>query len=145
MAEIDLSGKHGKGLKVILDDEDYEKYKHKKWHLLADRYAANGHDYLHRLIMNAPKGMVVDHRNHNTLDCRKSNLRVVTQDENCKNVKSPGYYFEKWYSRWHVEYKKVNFGRYKTEAEAKRAIRLARSGLSREAVKKKVEAEFNYV
>lgn len=145
MAEIELSGKHGKGLKVILDDDDYEKYKDTKWHLLDNSYAANGHEYLHRLIMKAPKGKVVDHKNHNTLDCRKKNLRVVTQAENCRNVKSPGYYFEKWCNKWHVEYRKVNFGRYNTEDEAKRAIRLARSGLDKDAVKQKIRAEFGYV
>jgi len=142
MAKIKLSGKNGKGLEVLLDPEDYEKFKNKKWHLLAGRYAANGHDYLHRLIMSAPKGMVVDHRNHNTLDCRKKNLRIVTQTENCHNTKIKGYYFEKWCNKWHVEYRKVNFGRYKTEKEAQRAIRLARSGLSKEIVKQKVKEEF---
>lgn len=145
MKEIELSGKRGKGLKVMLDDEDYFRFKDKKWHLLANRYAANGHDYLHRLIMNAPEGKVVDHLNHNTLDCRKKNLRIVSQTENCKNTRSPGYYFEKWIGMWHVEYKKVNFGRYRTEAQARRAIRLARSGLSREAVKNKVRMEFESV
>lgn len=142
MAEIKLSGKHGRGLSVILDDDDYERFKDMKWHLLVGRYAANGHDYLHRLIMKAPKGMDVDHLNHNTLDCRKKNLRVVSHTENCRNTKSPGYYYEKWCDRWHVEYRKVNYGRYKTEREAKRAIRLARSGLSRELVKQKVKLEF---
>lgn len=145
MAKIKLTGKHGKGLEVILDDDDYEKFKNKKWHLLDGRYAANGHSYLHRLIMNAPKGKVVDHLNHNTLDCRKKNLRVVSQTENCQNVKSPGYYFDKFTNTWHVEYKKVNFGRYKTENEAKRAVRLARSGLTRNLVKQKIKAEFENV
>lgn len=142
MAEIELSGKYGKGLKVILDEDDYLKYKDRSWHLLVGRYAANGHDYLHRLIMNAPKGMVVDHRNHNTLDCRKKNLRVVSQIENCRNTKSLGYYFENWSGKFHVEYRGVNFGRFKSEAEAKRAIRLARSGLSRDRVKQKIALEF---
>ena len=145
IAKIKLSGKYGKGLEVILDAEDYEKFKDKKWHLLDGRYAANGHEYLHRLIMNAPKGKVIDHINHNTLDCRKKNLRIVSQIENCKNTKTPGYYFEKWCNKWHVEYKKVNFGRYKTEAEAKRAIRLARSGMTKDEVKKKIQKEFWHV
>ena len=145
MKKIPLSGKYGKGLAVIVDDEDYEKFCHKKWHLLVGRYAANGHDYLHRLIMNPPKGKVVDHLNHNTLDCRRKNMRVVTQAENCNNTNTPGYYFEKWCNLWHVEYRKVNFGRYKTEEEAKRAIRLARSGMDRDAVKDKVKKEFSSV
>ena len=145
MKKIELSGKRGKGLYVILDDEDFEKFKNKNCYLLARRYAATNNQYLHRLIMNAPKGKVVDHLNHNTLDCRKKNLRVVTQAENCKNTKSPGYYFEKTCNKWHVEYKKVNFGRYNTESEAKRAIRLARSGLSRDIVKQKIKREFSYV
>lgn len=145
MKTIALSGKHGEGLEVIVDDDDYEKYKDRKWHLLDGRYAANGHSYLHRLVMNAPKGKVVDHLNHNTLDCRKRNLRIVSQPENCKNTKRPGYYFEKWCNLWHVEYRKINFGRYKTEEEARRAIRLARSGLPKDIVKQKVKKEFGNV
>ena len=42
---------------------------------------------LHRFIMNAPKGKVVDHINHDTLDCRKSNLRICTQSQNKMNTR----------------------------------------------------------
>lgn len=37
---------------------------------------------LHRLIMKATSKMKVDHINHNTLDNRKSNLRLCTENQN---------------------------------------------------------------
>lgn len=43
---------------------------------------------LHRVIMNAPKGLQVDHINGDTLDNRGSNLRVVTSAQNCQNRKA---------------------------------------------------------
>lgn len=60
---------------------------------------------LHRWIMNCPKGLQVDHINRNTLDNRKSNLRIVTSRENNmnkrNNSKVPGV-------RWHTQGKKWN-------------------------------------
>jgi hypothetical protein len=43
---------------------------------------------LARTIMNAQKGDVVDHKNHNTLDNRKINLRVTNTAKNTKHRKS---------------------------------------------------------
>lgn len=42
--------------------------------------------YMHRLIMNAPKGLYVDHINRNGLDNRRENLRVTTQSVNIANA-----------------------------------------------------------
>lgn len=41
--------------------------------------------YLHRVITGCPEGLVVDHKNGNGLDNRKSNLRVCTQQDNVLN------------------------------------------------------------
>lgn len=41
---------------------------------------------LHRFVMGAPKGRVVDHLNGEKLDCRRRNLRVCTQAENMMNT-----------------------------------------------------------
>lgn len=40
---------------------------------------------LHRLILNAPNGIEVDHINHDTLDNRRCNLRLSLNNENHLN------------------------------------------------------------
>lgn len=41
---------------------------------------------IHRLILNCPNNMDVDHINHNTFDNRKENLRIVTRSQNNMNM-----------------------------------------------------------
>ena len=69
---------------AIVDLEDYEKVKDFKWHYNKG-YAAKKSTLMHRLIMNAPKDMQVDHINTIRNDNRKSNLRLCTISQNAHN------------------------------------------------------------
>lgn len=46
---------------------------------------------MHRLLMGSPKGFVVDHRNGDTLDNRRENLRLASVRQNCQNTKKPAH------------------------------------------------------
>lgn len=142
MKEIILSGKNGKGKSVKVDDDDYKKYNHLVWHLSDTGYAVkkyNGETIrLHRLIVNCPEGMVVDHLNGNKLDNRKCNLRVCTQLENSKNRhNTKGYCYDKSKKKYIVRYNRKYYGRYNTEEEAKRAYKLACSGVEYQTARRK--------
>jgi hypothetical protein len=75
---------------AIVDVENYEKLSQYDWHLwesgsynqYAIRYEEGKSLKIHRVIMNAPVGLVVDHKNGNGLDNRKTNLRITTQAQN---------------------------------------------------------------
>ncbi len=77
---------------AIVDAEDYDRLAQHKWCAVKGRdtfYAQRFKDGkivgMHREIMRAPKGMMCDHRNHNGLDNRKSNLRLCTSAQNQYN------------------------------------------------------------
>ena len=84
---IPLSGYRGTGKFVIIDDEDYDLVKNKKWYIDMNGYAIDNIDRvrMHRIIMDPPKNMVIDHINRNTLENRKENLRICTIAQNNKN------------------------------------------------------------
>lgn len=138
MIEVPINGKAGVGLTAVIDDEDYDKVKTIKWYNVHGYARSRSGVSMHRLILNAPDGLVVDHRNHNRMDNRKSNLRVCTQKENAKNTKhGKGYYWSSRHNRWVVRWgdrskdtNKWSESRwYRTEEEAKRAVKLLRSGV----------------
>lgn len=65
--------------------------------------------YLHREILKAPPGVLVDHINLNTLDCRKANLRFATVAENARNKRPvkpfKGATFHAKLQRWQSQIK----------------------------------------
>lgn len=83
---------------ALIDREDYENVKSYRWVMSrrgrqAGQVAAMFRDRtgkykgvsLHRIVLDPPDGMVVDHRSHDRLDNRKSNLRVATYSQNAVN------------------------------------------------------------
>lgn len=75
--------------RTIVDTQNLDIVTKYKWRLSTDGYAM-GRDadktiMLHRILVGAPKGMVVDHINHNTLDNRNDNLRICTNQDNGRN------------------------------------------------------------
>lgn len=83
---------------VYIDKDDVEKCKTFSWRLSKKRnkfYAVTGQKknnsmiYLHQfLIGKAPNGYEIDHKDGNSLNCRKNNLRYLTKSENARNTKS---------------------------------------------------------
>ncbi|MDR3541439.1 MAG: HNH endonuclease [Desulfosporosinus sp.] len=74
----------------LIDVEDYEKVKLYTWYKNIDGYAVTRRDgkttRLHRLLMEVPDYLQVDHINRNKCDNRRSNLRFATNKENARNV-----------------------------------------------------------
>ena len=92
MREIILS----RGRVAMVDDGDYKHLSQWKWsYMKSDRteneYAtrsANGATIrMHRVILNVPPNLQVDHINHNGLDNQRRNLRIVTAFQNAQNAR----------------------------------------------------------
>ena len=73
---------------ALIDDLDYELVSKHKWYRSYNGYAIS-HNLIkmHRLILSAKNGEIVDHINGDTLNNTRSNLRVVTRCENIHNQK----------------------------------------------------------
>jgi hypothetical protein len=71
---------------VLILYEDVIKVKPYQWSIGRHGYVTSGAGkeqiLMHRLIMNAQDGQFIDHINHHTLDNRRDNLRICSQQEN---------------------------------------------------------------
>lgn len=125
-----------KGYETIVSDSDYEYLNQWTWYANVKRkgrtYAYRNRDKMPmaRLLANAPKGLVVDHINGDSLDNRIENLRVVTNQQNLWNSERRGYYWDKSRSKWSVIFtmpdgSRKHIGRFDNEFEASNAYKEA--------------------
>jgi hypothetical protein len=142
---------------VLIDTDDLCKIsKYNAWFVFYSRnsqgfyaqahYKLNGKIksiQMHRLIMNPEYGELVDHINHDTLDNKKKNLRIVTNAENMqnrlgsnRNNKSSNYRGVSWNKRaqkWEaytmLNTKRKYLGLFNNELDAARATSEARRKL----------------
>jgi hypothetical protein len=134
--------------KLKIDDCDLPLFNSHKWYVGGTKMAylctnirlPNGRwtkVYLHRLIMNAPKGVQVDHINGDTWDNRRCNLRLCTNTQNSRNRRKrestsslyKGVYWNKATGKW-MAYIKVDgaqkhLGLFQDEASAARTYDIA--------------------
>ena len=89
--------------------------------------------YMHRFLMHPPRRMRVDHINRDTLDNRRSNMRLATPSQNSANSVAhcdnrsgyKGIEFHRrsglWMARICVNYQRILLGYFHTPEEAARA------------------------
>lgn len=141
MKQIELS----QGKFALVDDDDYEYINKFKWYAMKCKntfYAVRHQticgkktlEMMHRVILNANKPYVVDHKSGDGLDNTKNNIRICTQKQNLQNKKSSGackfkgVSYDKSRSKWmaQIKYdgKKKTIGRFSTETQAAIAYNL---------------------
>ena len=139
----------GEGKYTLVDAKDYFWLKEYKWIL-----SGNGASFyavtsklagpkktklisMHRMIMNQPKSRLVDHRNCDSLDNRRQNLRLATDSQNQHNKKKTSskcsskykgvrllkdkHRNKPWQVSIQVKKKRIYLGYYSTEIEAAKA------------------------
>jgi hypothetical protein len=139
MKYIELS--QGKRVKVY--DYDFTRFNKFKWYAVDKRnnfYAVRNikHgsgqrlEYMHRAILGLTPGdgKEIDHKNRDTLDNRRSNLRIVTRSQNSQNHKlssnntsgTTGVHFNKLSGKWvvtiYINRKRIHLGYYFDKNEA---------------------------
>lgn len=129
-----------RGLFAFVDDEDFTLVSQLTWNAARHKgggfyaQAWNGPSVIQmqRYILAASKDELVDHRNHDTLDNRRCNLRKCSLEENSRNraklgaahIKSSRYKGVSWHKRarkWSAyigSHPKISLGYFSSEEEA---------------------------
>lgn len=88
--------------------------------------------YMHRVIMNPPPGLLVDHKNNDSLDNLRQNLRFATPSQNMQNRRKKKNTTSQYRNVWRLKNgkfesqlyhqgKKIWLGWFDSEIEAARA------------------------
>lgn len=98
-AEIEINSKKYGIMYSKIDSCNIEKIKNYQWgisynkvktnYYVASKIYVNGKKrtvYLHRFILNVPKGYEIDHKDHNTLNNIEDNLQIVSHKINMENI-----------------------------------------------------------
>ena len=131
------------GYSVLIDDNLLFLVEDYNWSINSNEERRDGriyfknqkHIFLHRLIMGCTvnDGIVIDHINGNTLDCRKENLRKCSRAQNAHNCVKPkhntsgykGVSFYKNRNKWvagiKVNNRRINLGYFITPEDAYKA------------------------
>lgn len=131
-----------KGQFAVVDDEDYEWLSKYRW---AAHNGRNGASFyaicnqgdrpilMHRMIMQAPLGIRVDHKDRDGLNNRRANLRLASHADNIRNASKSrrntsgykGVYWHraarKWVAQIQVDGSHIYLGLFRAVEEAARA------------------------
>lgn len=120
---------------ALIDDEDYQLMSQYRWCIvkcknnLYARITVKPNTRMHRLIINCPSGLEIDHINGDGLDNQKGNLRVCTHAQNLQNKRSQkgtskykGVHWDKASKNWRAQIgfkgAKFNLGLFNSEIGA---------------------------
>lgn len=142
-----------RGQVAIVDPEDFDFLNRWKWFAIkagknyyAARWETQGKMvFMHRVILGGDYSQVTDHKDRNSLNNRRANLRVATISQNAANIESQenstskylGVYWDSNRGKWFVTITKNKtrhfIGRFQDEDMA---------GLAYDSAAKKLHGEF---
>lgn len=140
---IPLSG----GQFALVDAADAERVRPYRWHVSANGYArahvqVDGRKRLvslHRFLLDAPAGSVVDHRDRDKLNNTRANLRLCDHARNVYNTASragssayKGVYFVARVNRWKAQLQKDGAYLFQGYFDQERDAALAYDAFARE-------------
>lgn len=119
---------------ALVSPSDYDILAERMWHHTTKGYADSRGGKLHRRVLSALPGELVDHINHDKLDCRRKNLRIADDASSVRNRKKlrrgngPASQYigvhrngRKWIARITIDGVRKSLGNFDNDVEAAKA------------------------